>query len=233
MHKLAVEDAVGACEVDVLEGAEGVPALTAHVDAAQALAVDLHRLAGLQFAQQLGADVVESARLRRDNPAAAEHADAQGPDAKRVPEGDQLLGRQRHHRVGALQPPHHVAEPLAPRRAGSVCHQLRDNLGVRRRREPDAPLVLQLRAEAQRVDDVPVMAQGDASVGPRHLEWLRVVEVGRAGGGVASVPNGHIAGQPIEVEFVEGLAYEPHLPSAEDGAAVGGSDARRLLPSML
>ena len=194
---------------------------------------DLHCLAGLQLPQELGADVVERAGLGRHNPAAAEHADAQRPYTQRVTEGNQLLGRQRHHRVGALQPPHHVAEPLAPRRTGSVGHKLRDDLRVRRRREPHAPLFLQLRAEAKRVDDIPVMAQGEASVGPRHVEWLRVVEVGGAGGGVAGVPDSHVAGQPVEIEFVEGLAYEAHLASAEDGAAVGGSNARRLLSSML
>ncbi len=84
----ALDHAVGAGEVDVLEDAEAVGLLAEGLDAVHALVVDDDDLAGVDVADELGADDVERAGLAAEHPGgrlaigAAEPAEHQRPDAR-------------------------------------------------------------------------------------------------------------------------------------------------------
>ena len=71
VEELVADDAVGAGEVDVLEDAEGVALLLDGLHGVEAVLVDDDRLAGLDLADELGAEVVEGAGLGGDDPAVA------------------------------------------------------------------------------------------------------------------------------------------------------------------
>src|SRR3954447_8420527 len=98
LQRLAAHDRVGASEVDVLEDAErGALALDGD-PRLDALLGQRDDLAGLDVAQQLGADDVERARLAGDAVAVAELAEDERPQPGRVAEGDDAVAAHDHGR---------------------------------------------------------------------------------------------------------------------------------------
>ena len=106
-----------------------------------------------------------------------------------------------------------------------------DDLGVRRRAERDAGLA-QLGVQLDRVDEVAVVRERDlAPVGAP--DGLGVLPRVRAGRRVADVADRHVAAQRAQLLLVEDLVDEPLVAHRHDVAALGGGDARRLLPAVL
>ena len=228
---VALEDRVGAREVDVLEHAEGLAVRLHELARLDPALAERDHLARLDLAQELGADDVEGAALGGHAVAVAEHAERQRPQAGAVPEG--------HHRVlghhdrgeGALEPRRHLGERVLDA-LGRVRGQERgDDLGVGGAAELDAG-VGELRVELDRVDQVAVVGERHlAAVGAPHR--LGVLPRRRAGGGVAHVPHGHLAAQRPQLLLVEDLRHETEIAHGHDVALVGGGDARRLLAAVL
>ena len=98
-------------------------------------------------------------------------------------------------------------------------------------RKRDARLA-QLAVQLDRVDEVAVVGERDlAPVGAP--DGLRVLPRVRAGGRVADVADRHVALQRAQLLLVEHLVDEALVAHGHDVAALGGGDARRLLPAVL
>src|SRR5438105_8714089 len=108
-------------------------------------------------------DGVERARLERDHVRGLswerDVADAQRPETERVAERDQLVGRDDAAGVGSYHARERPADHLLPRPAVRVLDEPRHHLGIEPGFENDA-LVLQLRAEGFRVEQVAVVRDG-------------------------------------------------------------------------
>ena len=84
----AFDDAVGAGEIDVLEDAEPAVAAVERHQAFDPAGADDDDLAGLDVAHEIGADDVERAGLRGEDPGVAEPAQHQWPHPQRVAHPD-------------------------------------------------------------------------------------------------------------------------------------------------
>ncbi len=114
----------------------------------------------------------------------------------------------------------------------AVGDELDDDLGVGGGGE-DGAVALQAFARGAEVDEVAVVGDGDKALGGLDGDGLRVEEGGVAGGGVAGVADGDVAGEPGENGVGEDLGDEAHALHVGDVVAVGGGDAGGLLPAML
>ena len=88
---MALDDAVGPREVDVLEDAEPAVAPGEGQQAFDPTSADDDDLARRDIAHELGADDVESAGLRRENPGVAEPAENQRAHPERIAHSDDLV----------------------------------------------------------------------------------------------------------------------------------------------
>src|SRR5215211_7141944 len=134
-----VEARVGTGEVHVLEDAQS-PARGLCPVACQALVVYNDDLAGLHVAQEPGADDVQAARLAGDGVTALDFTDAQGAEAMRVAESDELVAEDHGHRVSAFETAHRPPDRL-PDRASPLQLPHRSSRDIRRIRsrvEPEA-----------------------------------------------------------------------------------------------
>ena len=96
----------------------------------------------------------------------------------------------------------------------------------------ETPALAQRRVQLDRVDQVAVVRERDlAAIGAP--DGLRVLPRRRAGGRVADVAHRHVALQGAQLLLVEDLVDEPLVAHRHDVAALGGRDARGLLPAML
>ena len=86
MHLDPGEPRVRPREVDVLEDAERAPPSRERLHRVRTVGVHAHDLARTHVTDELGADDVERARLRRDDPVVAEPAELERAEAERVAE---------------------------------------------------------------------------------------------------------------------------------------------------
>ena len=105
VHRLTVEPAVGAGEVDELEEAQPrVDALgRERVQRPGTGGVDHHHLAGLELAHEMGAHDVEGGRLRRQDPAGVKTPEAEGPEPVGVAHTDEVGVVHQHERERSPQ----------------------------------------------------------------------------------------------------------------------------------
>ena len=107
-----------------------------------------------------------------------------------------------------------------------------DNLGVVAAVELQAPQC-QLFLQIYGVDDIAVVRQREVHGGADRAYRLGVVDDTAAGGGVARVADGDVAGQLSDVLFLERLPYKPHRHLDVDAVARAGGYARALLSTVL
>ena len=112
VHLGAAESRVGPREVDVLEDAERPPALRQRLQRVHPLGVDPHDLAGAYVPLDGGADQIERAALRRDDPVVADTPERERPDPVRIAEGDKRVVDERDDRVRTLKPRHRRGDRL-------------------------------------------------------------------------------------------------------------------------
>ena len=77
------------------------------------------------------------------------------------------------------------------------------------------------------------MAHRERAVGAVDADGLGVLLAAGAGGGVAGVADGDVAGKVAEVVLLEDLGDEAHAAVHVDAEAVGGGDAGALLAAVL
>ncbi len=247
---VAVEHGVRPGEVDELEDAElGVEPLHREgLPRPHPAAVDHHHFAGLELADEGGADHVEGGGLRCQHPPRLElvgglqPTEAQRPEAVRVTDADQPVGveehegegpfERRHHRqeglleVLALLPPALVGQLGREGPAEQLGHQVA--VGGHEARQHAGRL-----PQRRGVGEVAVVGQTEA--GPAHTaeDRLGVYPVARAGGRVAGVPDGQVPAQAAELALVEDRGDETHVLHHGDDVAVAHRHAGRLLAAVL
>ena len=194
-----------------------------------------HDLAGFHLPPVIGLDQVQGAGFGGHDPGAVQLPQAQGPEAVRVPGGDDLVGGGDHQGIGALdfgqgrgQRVDQIDE-VAPAVPG---HEVDDNLGVHGGLE-DGALLLQAAADLAGIGEGAVVADGDHQTAVLHHEGLGVDEHGGAGGGIAHVADGQMPRQLIQDGGVEDLGHQPQAPMHADPGAVAGDDAAGLLAPVL
>src|ERR687898_3236821 len=230
----AVEAGVGAGEVHVLEDAQGGARALAP-EAVQSRVVYDNDLAGGDLTQEAGADNVEAAGLAGDGVAALDLADAQGPEAVRVAEGDELVAEDHGHRVGPLKAPHGRPHRLAH---GPALFEFlhgggRDKGRVRGGVELEA-LPRKLLPQTHGVHQVAVVRNSDVELAAAVELGLGVLPGGRARRRVSDVAQSDVPGLKCgEPGGVEDLRDEAHVTHGRGARAVGDGYPGGLLATVL
>jgi hypothetical protein len=231
VDRLAVDQAVGPREVDVLEDAEPRHRLDVEAVAGQSALVDHHDLAGLDVAHVLGLDQVEGAGLRRQDVGVLPPSDHQRAKPVGIAHADQLAVGQEHQRVragdlaqGGDQPGHRIE-------LRDLGHQVDDALGVAGGLE-DRASGLEAGAQLVGVDQVAVVGDGDRAARVVEQERLGVAQLGAAGGRVAGVADGRAPGQAGQGLLVEDVGDQAHADVAAQ-ALVAGDQPGGLLAAVL
>ena len=231
----ALDDRIGAGEIDVLEDAEAraAPARTGLRDSMPSLGDDDH-LARLDLAHEPRADDVERAGLGGEHRRAVEIAEQQRAHAERIAAADQLLlGQrdQRDRRPRSAAARRSCARPAAPRSLVAIRWRIVSVSEVDWKIEPRR---CSLRCKRAGVGDVAVMGDGEAAAGELGEERLHVAQVRAAGGRIAVMADGAVALEPLHHRRLgEVVADQADMALAAELLAVEGDDAGRLLAAVL
>ena len=144
-----------------------------------------------------------------------------------------LVGSQRT--VGALGVrPHQESRFLDPeqRRLLGAGDEMDDDLGIHGRLE-DRSLALQTIAQQLGVHQVAVVRHRQAAASVLDDQRLRVLQVRRSGGRVAVVADRRMPLQTADDVLAKDVGDEAGAPVRHQDLAVGGDNARRLLPPVL
>ncbi len=190
------------------------------------------QLAGLHFAEILGADQVEGAALGGDHPTLFQPAQTQGPEAIGVARRHHALLGQQHDRERAAHPIQGVNDPRQEAVRAGMGDQMDDHLAVGRGLE-DRAVRLQLVAEHGGIDQIPVVGQGEVPEGKIHNQRLDILEMAVPGGGIAVVTDGHVAGQALQHLLGIDVRHEAHRLFLVEVLAVRGDDAGAFLAAVL
>ena len=102
--------------------------------------------------------------------------------------------RQEDQRERAFQLQQRIAQRAGERAFGGVRHQVEHDFGIAGRLE-DGAAAAEVGAQFGGIGDVAVVRDGDLALVADHGERLGVEQHGVAGGGVAGVADGQVAGQ--------------------------------------
>ena len=241
VDRAALDDAVRAGEVDVLEDAHlGVLPAAVILDAAQLAGAGVGHddLAGLHIPQKRSTGRIQRTALAGEDVAAAgQRTDAQRPVAARVTHCDELGGRHDDEAVGTLQHIHRLADGRldAAHPQPVAGDEVADDLGIGGAVE-DGTLVFQLAAKLQRVGQVAVVAQGHRAPAMPDDHGLGVGPHPAAGRGIADMARCHVGrggGKTAQHGRGEHLVHQAEIPVAGDDAIVVDGDAAALLAAML
>ena len=190
-------------------------------------------LSGLDVAHELGADDVERAGLRGQDPGLAEPAEHQRPHAERVAHPDDLVLRQRHQRIGALDLPQRIGQPIDDGVLEARRDQMDDDLGVAGRLE-QAAAAHQLPAQLIGVGQVAVVADGEPAELEIGEQRLHVAQRDLAGRRIADMADRGTAAQaPDHLLGAEIVADKAQSAMRVELLAVIGDDPGSLLAAML
>ena len=224
--------AVGPREVDVLEDALTDGLGRERTEGAQAVAVDHQQLARLDVPHVLGVDEVEGARLGADDVRAGEPSQHQRAESPRVAGGHQGVLRQEEEREGAHDLREAGRDGVLQLVAMAARVEVEDHLGVGGGLE-DRARRFQLVAQDGRVHQVSVVGEGDRPAVALDEDRLGVGGHGVAGRRVSDVAHGAGAREPVQPLVGEHVVDQAHALLEPELLAVGGHDARRLLPPVL
>ena len=199
-------------------------------------AVHCDNFSRFHIPQELGADCVESAALRgKDHGAVGAPADAQGPEAVGVPDGNQFGGRGNDQRIGSLKAvhcrEHRSFDALAVQ---TLSHDhIGNHFGVRCCVE-DAALLLQPTAKLKGVGEIPVVGQSHAALVVIDDQRLHIPDIVRPGGSIADMAN-------CDITLPEGpkllpakhLAYKAEVPECRKYTIAVQRDASSFLSPVL
>ena len=233
----ALHHRIGTGEIDVFEDAEPFARPAEGLDAVHALVVDHDDLTGFDVAHEIGADDIQRAGFRGQDPAAGplrpDSTQDQGADAEGVSHAHQCLVRQGDQRIGA----HHLFQ-----RVDQTVHdggiqadgdQMDENLRIGGGLE-QASAPHQGPVQHMGVGQVAVMRHREATELEIRVQRLDVAQDGVAGGGVAVVADGDGTAQGRhDPGIAEIVANEAHALVRVEALAVVADDAGRLLAAVL
>ena len=229
----AEDAAVGAREVDELEDAARKRiGRRGEAHAPRLPGPEREYLARLDLALVRGAEDIEGAALRGDDPGRAEPPQAQGPEPARVAGGDDPAGQQKNQSVRPAQCAKRLGDHTLYVALPAARDQMQDQFAVHRAAE-DRAVGLERIAQFDGVDDVPVMSQRDPADPAIDEQRLNVGRMRQAGGRVAVVADGDVPGEPLEYLGTEDLGYQPHRLVFVHSSAVIGYDPGALLSAVL
>jgi len=205
-----------------LEGLEGRAALVAHDQ-------DLSRL---DVSDHPGLHEIERASLGGQDPGIAQLSERKWAEARGIADADHALGRQQQERERSLDAGQRPRELLDQRRAGLTGQQMENDLGVGVGLK-DRPVLFQLGTQLLRIDQVAVVGDGHRAVRGIGRDRLGIAQARGAGGGVAHMPDGTMAGEALETLAAEGVGHPAHGLLHLKGPAVGRGDAGRFLSAVL
>ena len=160
-------------------------------------------------------------------------AQHQGPDAEGIARTDQLGVGERHQRIAALDLAKRIHEAVDHPGFARAGHQMQDYLAVGGGLK-DRPLGHELVTQGQEVGEVAVVADGDPAALEVGEHGLHVADRVAAGGGIAGVADGGIAGKALhQIVLPEGLAHVAEVAFGGEALAVEGGHPAGLLPAML
>ena len=162
-----------------------------------AVLVEHQYLAVVDVAHILRADDVERAGFRRQDWAAVELAQHQRPDAQRIARADQFLVGQADEGEGAFEHAQAFDEAVDESVAMRARHEMQDHLGVGGRLHHGA-VANELFAQRDAVGEIAVVADGKAAGVELRKQRLHVAQDGFAGGRIAHMADGGIAGQAVD-----------------------------------
>lgn len=249
VHRHAVDQRIGAGEVDVFEDAGHqlriVGALAADETAVQ---VDEHRFARLDVAHEGEAAAFQRHRFRRHHPFDAFvgflAADAQRPDAVGIAERQQAVARNlRHHRVGAAHALVHggdgaehrvvVERDAAGGRLQLVGQHVQQHFRVGIGIDVAAVDAVERLTQLAPVGQVAVVGEHDAE---RRVDVERLglfLAGAGAGGGIAHLAHARGTRQGAHVARAEYVAHQAMRLVHIELVALRRRDARGVLPAML
>ena len=155
-------------------------------------------------------------------------------DAVRVARGAERRLVAEDETESALEQREHVERGLFQAERGAR-QQAGDELGVGRGRQhrSAAAQARQPLGHLSGVGQVAVVAERDAAAVVLAVGRLRVLPRAGAGGGVAGVADGDVAGEAAEGDLVEDLRDEAELLVDDDALAVADRDAGGFLAAVL
>ena len=95
------------------------------------------------------------------------------------------------------------------------------------------PEVFQLFPQDLGVDQVPIMADRDGTVGILHDEGLGILDMALSGGRIAVVPDGAGPVEPLDNILLENVSDQTHLAVRDQHLAIRGDDTRGFLTTVL
>ena len=154
-------------------------------------------------------------------------------EAPRVAHGDDPVVDQHDQRVGALPRGQRALDAVLPRLAAGGGQHQREHLGVAGGGEAEALAPAAPRAGADALTRLPLWAtaSGPCMVSTRN-GWMVAVRVG-AGGAVAGVADGVVAGERGHRGRGEHVGHQAGVLVAAHPAAVADGDAGGLLAAVL
>ena len=186
---------------------------------------------GPHVAHEVGADEIERAGLRRDDPVVPELPERERAEAERVAEGDERVLGERGHGVRALEPGHRVRDRL-DERALVAGDQRGDELRVRAGEELTPSATSSARSSST-FTRLPLWPSATVRARAVMDERLRVRPLVRAGGRVARVADRGLARKRVQLLLVEHVRDEAHLAQHGEPALIRDRDARGLLAAVL
>ena len=233
IDRLAFDIAVGPREIDVLEHAEALAPRREGPVAGHPLAIQHDDLARLHIAHEFRADDVESTGFRGQDMGVAQLAQHQRPHAVGIAHADHPLGSEGNQRIGALDLPQRIDQPVQHGRPLRGGDQMDDDLGIGGGLEQAAALH-QLAAQLQRVGQIAVMADGQPAELEIREQRLHVAQQRLAGGRITIVADGGMAFQPRHhIGRDEDFRHMAKPAMGIKALAVEGNDPAGLLSPML
>ena len=162
----------------------------------------------------------------------ADAAHGERAEAARIAGGEDAVAGHHHDGEGAFDLRERIGDGVDQRAGVRVGDELDDDFGVGGGLEVSA-VAFQSGADVAEVHQVAVVGDGDEALGGFDADGLRVEQRGVAGGGVARVADGHVAGKLGEDVVGEDFRDQAHALDVGEVLAVGGGDAGGLLPAML
>ncbi len=238
MHRPARQNAVRPGQVDVLEDAT-LRGWVGEPGGPNPVGVDGQQLAGLDFADERGADDVERGGFGGDDPATVQPTQRKRPHAVRVAGSVEGVLVHERQAEGAAYRRQQLEGGLLKRRIrGAVCQQCTQDVGVRGRDAghlgADQPGLAGAGGQLGGVDEVAVVAERDTGARGGVAEHrLGVLPGGGAGCRVTAVPDRDVAFHGGQGLLVEHLADQAQVFEHQHLGAVGDGDPGSLLPAVL
>ena len=154
------------------------------------------------------------------------------PEPVRIARGKDAVARHHDDGEGAFDLAQGVGDGVDERGGLGMRDELDDDFGVGGGLE-ECAFALEVRAQVAEIHQVAVVRDGDEALGGFDANGLRVEQGRVAGGGVARVPDGHVALEARKHIVGEDFRDEAHAFDVGEVRAVGGGDAGGFLSAML